>query len=229
MLGTSELLAASREQQRLGAGAAAAIPPAVLETVQFPYDRGYDFVSVIYQQGGWEAVNRLFADPPVSTEQVLHLDKYLAGEQPIPVTAPVLPASLATDWRAVDSNVLGEQGWRQVVAALNGPAAGLGAATGWGGDRYALFQKGTGPSYMVASSSRWDSPAEAEEFAALYTSGMQLSPEVEELTEDLLSEEPVRMWKRDGLYTALKRVGENVYLVVGPDQAAVTEVVAAAE
>jgi hypothetical protein len=38
------------------------------------------------------------------------------------------------------------------------------AAPGWGGDRYALIEKGEGR--LLCWSTRWDSPEDADEFAA---------------------------------------------------------------
>ncbi|USZ69520.1 Hvo_1808 family surface protein [Halorussus salilacus] len=41
-----------------------------------PYSDGPAFVEEVYEEGGWEAVNALYEDPPESTEQVIHPDKY---------------------------------------------------------------------------------------------------------------------------------------------------------
>ncbi|WP_276299823.1 Hvo_1808 family surface protein [Halorussus lipolyticus] len=41
-----------------------------------PYSDGPAFVKQIHQQGGWEAVNEVYQNPPASTEQVIHPDKY---------------------------------------------------------------------------------------------------------------------------------------------------------
>ncbi|WP_137286423.1 Hvo_1808 family surface protein [Halorussus salinisoli] len=41
-----------------------------------PYSDGPPFVRGVQQRGGWEAVNDLYENPPASTEQVIHPDKY---------------------------------------------------------------------------------------------------------------------------------------------------------
>lgn len=41
-----------------------------------PYQSGYAFVRDRHQQQGWEAVNRLYEQPPASAEQVIHPEKY---------------------------------------------------------------------------------------------------------------------------------------------------------
>ena len=49
-----------------------------------PYCGGMDLVNLVRQQGGWAAVNRMYQDPPQSTEQVLHPEKYLRRDPPRP-------------------------------------------------------------------------------------------------------------------------------------------------
>lgn len=46
----------------------------------FPYSDGPGFVESRYRQGGWEAVDDLYADVPASAEQVIHPERY--GEDP---------------------------------------------------------------------------------------------------------------------------------------------------
>ena len=41
-----------------------------------PYSDGPTFVQRIYANGGWEAVNELYENPPTSTEQVIHPERY---------------------------------------------------------------------------------------------------------------------------------------------------------
>ncbi|WP_327051000.1 Hvo_1808 family surface protein [Halomicrococcus gelatinilyticus] len=45
-----------------------------------PYSDGPPFVKGIREQGGWEAVNDLYENPPASTEQVIHPEKFRKDE-----------------------------------------------------------------------------------------------------------------------------------------------------
>src|SRR5581483_6919367 len=47
--------------------------------LMFPEDNGVDFVVDAFLDGAWGAVDDLWANPPASTAQVLHPEKYLAG------------------------------------------------------------------------------------------------------------------------------------------------------
>ncbi|MCL4256031.1 MAG: hypothetical protein KJ043_19905, partial [Anaerolineae bacterium] len=58
-------------------------PDIFIAEVNFAYLEGMTFISTIQSRGGWDAVNDAFANLPQSTEQILHPQKYLAGEAPI--------------------------------------------------------------------------------------------------------------------------------------------------
>ena len=69
--------------------------PAILrETLLYPYTTGAFFVQAAQMSGGWPAVDDFYDRMPESTEQILHPDKYAAGEAPVEVT---LPKDLAKD------------------------------------------------------------------------------------------------------------------------------------
>jgi hypothetical protein len=117
--------------------------------------------------GGWPAVDALYSKPPASTEQVLHADKLAAGEAPIAVTFPKdLATRLGGGWKVDMEDTLGEfqLGVWLKSAGKVAQADALAAAQGWGGDRVALVTNGGRAGVVIDT--RWDSPAEATEFAA---------------------------------------------------------------
>ena len=68
--------------------------PAILrETLLWPYDAGLTFVQGIYKKGGWAAVDKIYANPPASTSQILHPQLYADGVKPLEITVPAVPAS----------------------------------------------------------------------------------------------------------------------------------------
>ncbi len=72
-----------------------AAPAVIRESMLFPYQEGLRFVRTLYQQGGWAAVNRAYRDPPTSTEQLLHPERYLGDRdqpQTVDVARPERPA-----------------------------------------------------------------------------------------------------------------------------------------
>jgi hypothetical protein len=144
------------------------IPAWMVEQLEFPYTTGAQFVMQRYVQGGWPAVNEVFARPPSSTEQVMHPEKYAAREQPLAVTAPALASALGTGWKAAPADTLGEAFIGFWLKGLGVSATtAQGAAAGWGGDREAAAS-GPNGARAVAWRIRWDSANDAQQFAAAY-------------------------------------------------------------
>jgi hypothetical protein len=117
-------------------------------------------------QGGYAAVDAAFADPPDSTEQILHPDKYLTREAPVEVKVPAgITAKLGAGWSQVGQDTLGEailRIWLKIGGAT--PLDANKAAAGWGGDRLALY-RGPSGELVVVLVTEWDSIGDAEEFA----------------------------------------------------------------
>jgi hypothetical protein len=73
----------------------------------FPYMSGMEFAQSLFDRGGWDAIDAAYANPPVSTEQILHPDRYPA-DQPVTVELPDLQSVLGDGWTELYTNVLGE-------------------------------------------------------------------------------------------------------------------------
>ncbi|MDI1446126.1 hypothetical protein [Polyangium sp. 6x1] len=131
--------------------------PIVRERLLFRYHAGTAMVAELYRAGGLDLVNRMFASPPVSTEQVIHPEKYLAGERPVVLAAPRAPQG----YRTLDEGTLGELETRVVLDRCSPSSAA--AAAGWGGDRYTLVAAPNGGVGLLWSTA-WDSESDAAEF-----------------------------------------------------------------
>ena len=142
-------------------------PPILRETSLFPYAVGLAFVQRLMAQGGYDSVNAAFGDPPASTEQIIHPEKYRAHEAPIVVTPPTgLAKRLGSGWSELARDTLGEEVLR-VWLGMGGVAAGdaTAAGAGWGGDRLVMFGGPNGATAIVIETA-WDSTEDATEFAA---------------------------------------------------------------
>lgn len=176
--------------------------PAVLrESLLFPYFQGLAFVQGLQLSGGWQAVDDAYARPPVSTEQILHPEKYAAKEGPVAVDLPKdLATRLGTGWSVplVDSVGEFELGlWLRESKAGSASDASA-AAQGWGGDRVAVAN-GPNGSWAVVIRTAWDSDRDATEFEGLAT-----------IAADHLSN-PASLIPRAG--------GTELWLVIGSDEA----------
>ncbi len=131
------------EQIRAGMndGPGASAPHVMRTSLAAPYIYGTLFVHALRRRGGWDAVNRAWDDPPTTTEQILHLDKWLAREPAMAVTAPTF-AALGAGWKVADEDSEGELGARIAFEEWMEPKAAADASSGWGGDRGVLVTSG---------------------------------------------------------------------------------------
>jgi len=138
-----------------------AAPAAVRESMLFPYQEGLRFVRALYQQGGWDAVNDAYRDPPTSTEQLLHPERYLR-DRPQRVEVADLSARLGPGWRPAAELSFGELDARLLLQGELAVTTAEAAAAGWDGGRLRTFQRGSHTA--LALRTVWDSTAEATQF-----------------------------------------------------------------
>ncbi|HEX5709082.1 MAG TPA: hypothetical protein VFX96_17405 [Pyrinomonadaceae bacterium] len=144
-------------------------PPLLTETFFFRYRDGSRFVEAVRRaRPGADAANELFRRPPASTEQVLHPEKYLAGEGPREAALDE-PRFASEGWRAPASTPLGEMGVRGLLLAGVAAQEAERAAAGWGGDRAYVFEREGSPP-LFAWRTLWDKPSDAAEFFRAYNS-----------------------------------------------------------
>jgi hypothetical protein len=163
---SAEDLDALRSRSAVGhqSGLATA-PPIFRETFDFAYVRGLEFVMSL-QEEGWAAVDAAYADPPQSTEQILHPEKYLSRDEPQIVALPPLTDTLGAGWHLVRADTLGEFQMGLYLAQQLDQGVVDSASQGWGGDQYALYAN-DGLRLLVFSTV-WDSTQDREEFIAAY-------------------------------------------------------------
>lgn len=141
-----------------------AAPHILRRTIVFPYQEGSQFVFGLYlQANGWSGINAAFKEVPESTEQVLHPEKYISGEDPTPVQLPDLVGVLGAGWSLVRQDTLGELLLLAYLESVLEPEKASQAAEGWGGDAYSLFQ-GPDSRTVLASQIAWDTEEDAHEF-----------------------------------------------------------------
>jgi hypothetical protein len=148
------------------------VPAWMLSQLLFPYDAGFRFVSSLGGglSGDYTRVDAAFRDrPPASTEQVMHPEKYTADERPMQVPAPDPAASLGDGWSQASSTTMGEAMIGITLDGLGSSGDTGAAAAGWGGDRL-VVASGPDDAFALAWRLKWDSAADASEFAAAYGS-----------------------------------------------------------
>lgn len=147
-------------------------PAFMQEDFLFPYTQGYTFVESLYNNGDWQAVDAAYQKPPVSTEQILHPEKYPA-DTPVIVEMPDFTSMLGAGWTEIDNNVMGE--WYSYLILAQGRSSlfrmdaetAKTATVGWGGDSYLYYTAADSNEYLFAWRSTWDTETDGGEFFAL--------------------------------------------------------------
>ena len=137
-------------------------PPLVRGELLFPYDAGWVFAQLLFQDGGFAAIDGAFARPPRSTEQILHPEKYVANEAPVAVEIPPLERALGGTWVNRRTDVFGELVLRLLLEPDVGWPTAEAAAAGWGGDAYTVLEDADGRR-IVAIVTVWDTEGDAAE------------------------------------------------------------------
>lgn len=148
-------------------------PPLIKESLLFPYLAGLRFTLIAYETlGSWKAFqDTLYASAPVSTEQILHPERYFAGD--MPTLLEFDPGSAMPDASRIYDNVLGEfqmhLALRQHIRVARPAGAPLidvdvdSAMEGWGGDRLLTYKANDGRITTIHLST-WDTAKDALDY-----------------------------------------------------------------
>jgi hypothetical protein len=147
-------------------GAMGEAPRALVEPLTFPYTQGLLFAQQVKLSGeGWSAVDAAYAAPPLSSEQILHPEKYLSATPDWPLAARLDRPErwLGRGWRLAESDAMGELGVALILAENLPDLDAAPVAEGWGGDRLVVWRRGPRRG-AVAWLTTWDTPADADAF-----------------------------------------------------------------
>ncbi len=114
-------------------------PPFIKDSLTFPYFAGMTFTAAVLKPAGWPALGKIFANPPATTQQILHPALYKAGHVPAKIDLS-LETKLGKDWKKLDDNFLGEFGLLEVLKQFLDEQRATPLAAAWEGDRYLLFE-----------------------------------------------------------------------------------------
>jgi hypothetical protein len=137
-------------------------PALIRESLLFPYLGGLLFVQQ-HWRGEWGRVPPLGTEMPVSTEQVLHPERFVPGQRDVP-TEVSYAQPLPRGWDEVLTDGLGELETRLLLREfLPERETADRAAEGWDGDRYRLLDGPQGEAFLWVTV--WDTERDALEFA----------------------------------------------------------------
>ncbi len=156
-------------------------PPYFVDKNSFEYAGAVNFVHVAYKQGGWKAVDAVLSDPPISTEQVLHPERYFTRrDYPVTLGLPDLKKHLTKTYG--DDNVDQDSAGELLIRSIFRTHLGAGhddAATGWDGDTCFVWHNPTTMHNTTVWATQWDSMSDASEFAKAMVQTLQKRQGVE--------------------------------------------------
>ena len=144
------------QQQQARMPIFAKAPLVVREALIFPYLDGAEFMHWWATGSGHSDTLPYGPRMPVSTEQILHPERYARRDIPVPI-------AFAADSGSIYEDVLGEDEIRVLIAMLDGAdEVQTVVPLGWGGDRYRVYDAPGGPALVWYAV--WDDARSAGKF-----------------------------------------------------------------
>ncbi len=186
-------------------------PEWIRQDLTFPYVRGLDFNGFLVGEGGLKGIDEAYLEIPISSEQILHPEKYARFELP----SELPPLTVVLDgWEFFDEVTFGEWGIRMLLLDSLRPGEVTEAAAGWGNDTYRAFIRGN-------------------DTAVAWLYDGETIQDAEDLTDALITHVRNSMnagssresgggllFEGGSTYVFIDRVDEQIYLVASTDPAA---------
>ncbi len=183
---------------------------------RFKNEFGLAFVQNLYADGGFAHIAATWEAAPQSTEQFLY--PAAMEVEPQRVILPDLTAVLP-NWTLLDENSFGAFRLQTYLAQQLNAEQVQTAVSGWGGDRYAIYERESDGALLMVLWLTWDSLEDSVEFAALYPN----YPTRLFTTSGEIQPDGSECWQGDDLI-CLYQLEDKTFIVRAPDVELVTAV-----
>ena len=177
------------------------LPDSINKLNRYVYRYGVEFVKALYHKGGWGTVNNAYLNPPNTTEQIMHPEKYFAQEDAKTVEAP----SLADGWSLMKTDRFGEYFIFVMLDNWLPDDNAKEAAEGWDGDTVSYYEKDD--NFLFTWNIVWDSEEDAYDFYSNFN---------DMLYEASAEKHNCSYWSNYGRYISIKW-NENSTLIISSD------------
>ncbi len=130
----------------------------------FPYNHGLKFQQAVVQKLGNAGFSQVFRQPPSSTQQVLHPEKYFDRVEPVNVAVPDTPKG----WKKIHESTVGELEHSILLEQYLSKQDADALAPAWKGGTLALAENKAGKQTAMLYASDWDSAENAKRFFEAY-------------------------------------------------------------
>jgi hypothetical protein len=183
--------------------------PDVIEKINwFPYRYGLEFVEAIYDIDTWGAIENAYANPPSTTEQIMHPEKYIAGEERQYVEAP----PIIGDWDLIETDRLGEYFILVMLDNWIPEDGSKKAAQGWGGDVFNYYEDND--EFFFTWNIIWDTEEDAHEFNLAFQDMMYRTS---------AEKHNCSYWFANGRYISLEKNEKTTLIISSADETLVQQ------
>jgi hypothetical protein len=146
------------------------LPDLLRHKLVFPYRQGSRFVQWAYAAKAWQGVNALFADPPLSTSQILHPEKYyVKRENPLYISSAGLARQMKES--ATVDQTLGAYLIQFLLSSNLSSQAAAQITAAWTGDQLSAYPEGE--NFLTAWISAWRNDDDARLFYRTYQTALE--------------------------------------------------------
>jgi hypothetical protein len=139
-------------------------PLYIRENLIFPYSAGERFQDAVSEKRQQAALSDVFRDPPVSSQQVMHPDKYFSHKAPV---LPGLPKD-PKGFKRFAEGVLGELDHSVLLRQYTTPDDAQDIAPQLSGSQYRLLERKKDKRVALVYASLWSDQPAAQRFLHLY-------------------------------------------------------------
>ncbi len=136
------------------------------ESLIFPYADGLEFSNAVIEKLGKAGFSEVFQRPPVSTQQIIHPDQYLAKREPTHPRAPE-PAR-PRGYRKLTEGSVGELDFRILFNQYADKETAERVPPHWRGGEFRLYETKADRKPLLTFVTEWDSPEAARDFYDAY-------------------------------------------------------------
>ena len=191
-------------------GVQLSLPDSIDNLNRFPYRYGLEFVKALYSQGGWNAIDEAYANPPNTTEQIMHPEKYLSQESAKNVEVPPVPV----EWNLIANDSYGEGFISIMLDNWISEEDAEDASKGWGGDVFSYYESGN--EFLFTWNIVWDTADDANEFYLAFQDMMyQASAE----------KHNCNYWSAYGRYISIQPSGNSTLIVSSANEALLQQLI----
>ncbi|MBC7925325.1 MAG: hypothetical protein H7039_06670 [Bryobacteraceae bacterium] len=130
----------------------------------FPYSQGLRFQQAVTLKLGNAGFTQVFKQPPVSSQQILHPEKYFARVEPVKVALPDTPKR----WKTINESTVGELEHAVLLEQYLSKKDADELAPAWKGGVLGLAEARDSKDVAMTYASEWESPEMARRFFEAY-------------------------------------------------------------